>query len=198
MTTKLGFLTLILTFALNVFAATAKPTNGTYTLDSDHTRVSFVIDHFVISEVHGRFNEVKGTYDLNNDISKSKIDVTIPVASIDTGVKKRDDHLRSDDFFDAKKYPNITFKSKKFTGTLDDFKVVGDLTIKGVTKEVTLNGQYKGMVKDPYGNERVGIKATGKINRKDFGMKYNDVIEAGPAVGDEVGIQIMTEGTLKK
>src|SRR5690606_22449903 len=115
MVTKLSFLSLILTLSLNVFPASKmKLTNGTYNVDPDHTRVSFIIDHLVVSEVQGRFNEVKGTFTLNNDISKSSIDVTVPIASVDTGVQKRDDHLRSAEFFDAKKYPNMTFKSKKF------------------------------------------------------------------------------------
>lgn len=199
MITKLSFLSLILTLSLSAFSESKmKLTNGTYNIDPDHTRVSFTIDHLVVSEVQGRFNEVKGSFTLNNDISKSSVDVTIPIASIDTGVQKRDDHLRSAEFFDAKKYPNMTFKSKKFSGSLDKFKVVGDLTIKGVTKEVTLDGKYRGTVKDSWGFERVGIKATGKINRKDFNVKYNDMIEAGPAVGDEVTINILSEGTLKK
>lgn len=199
MVTKLSFLSLVLTLSLNAFSAEKmKLTNGTYNIDPDHTRVSFIIDHLVVSEVQGRFNEVKGSFNLNNDISKSSINVTVPIASIDTGVKKRDDHLRSADFFDAKKFPNMTFKSKKFTGSLDDFKVTGDLTIKGVTKEVTLEGEYSGTVKDSWGFERVGVKAHGKINRKDFNIKYNDMIEAGPAVGDEVTINILSEGTLKK
>lgn len=199
MVTKLSFLSLILTLSLNVFSASKmKLTNGTYNVDPDHTRVSFIIDHLVVSEVQGRFNEVKGTFTLNNDISKSSIDVTVPIASVDTGVQKRDDHLRSAEFFDAKKYPNMTFKSKKFSGSLDKFKVVGDLTIKGVTREVTLEGKYNGTVKDSWGFERVGVKADGKINRKDFNIKYNDMIEAGPAVGDEVRIHILSEGTLKK
>src|SRR5690606_38340929 len=156
----------------------------TDSIDPDHTRVSFIIDHLVVSEVQGRFNEVKETFTLNNDISKSSINVIGPIASIDTGVKKRDDHLRSADFVEVKKFANMTNKSKKFTGSPDDFKVTGDLTIKGVTKEVTLEGKYRGTVKDSWGFERVGVKASGKINRKDFNIKYNDMIEAGPAVGD--------------
>lgn len=171
---------------------------GKYNIDPAHTRVSFLIDHFVVSQVQGRFNDVKGSFTLDQNIENSKVDVTIPVSSIDTGVKKRDDHLKSADFFEAKKYPNMTFKSKKFSGSLDDFKVTGDLTIKDVTKEVTLDGKYTGSVKDSWGQIRAAIRATGKINRKDFNIKYNDMVEAGPAVGDEVTINIISEGIQDK
>lgn len=135
---------------------------------------------------------------MDKDIGKSKVDVTVQIASIDTAEKKRDDHLKSADFFDAKKFPTMTFKSKKFTGNLEDFKVTGDLTIKGVTKEVTLNGKYTGSVKDSWGQIRAAVKATGKINRKDFNINYNDMVEAGPAVGDEVTINIISEGIQDK
>jgi polyisoprenoid-binding protein YceI len=171
---------------------------GKYKIDPAHTRVSFLISHFVVSQVEGRFNDVSGSFTLDEDASKSSVDVTIPVASIDTGVKKRDEHLKTPDFFEVKKYPTMTFKSKKFTGPLDDFKVTGDLTIKGVTKEVVLDGKYTGSVKDTWGHTRAAIKATGKVNRRDFNIIYNDMIEAGPAVGDEVTINIITEGLQDK
>lgn len=171
--------------------------SGKYKIDEAHTRVSFLIDHFVVSQVQGRFNKVEGYFVLDKDLSKAKVEVTVPIASIDTGVEKRDEHLRSEDFFDAKKYPTMTFKSKKFKGSLEDFKVTGDLTIKDVTKEVTLNGKYTGSVKDSWGQIRAAIKASGKIKRKDFNIKYNDMVEAGPAVGDEVTINIISEGILE-
>jgi polyisoprenoid-binding protein YceI len=171
---------------------------GKYKIDPVHTRVSFLISHFVVSQVEGRFNDVSGSFTLEEDASKSSVDVTIPVASIDTGVKKRDDHLKTPDFFEVRKYPTMTFKSKKFTGPLEDFKVTGDLTIKGVTKEVVLEGKYMGSIKDTWGHTRAAIKATGKINRRDFNIIYNDMIEAGPAVGDEVTINIISEGLQDK
>lgn len=171
---------------------------GNYKIDSAHTRVSFLIDHFVVSQVQGRFNDVEGSFYLSDKIKDCKVNVTIPVASIDTGVKQRDDHLKSADFFEAKKYQNITFKSKKCTGKLSDFKVTGDLTIKDVTKEITLNAKHTGSVKDSWGQIRAAIEAEGKINRKDFNIKYNDMIEAGPAVGDEVTMKIISEGVLEQ
>lgn len=194
--TILSFMLLVTTTL--VHAAGLELTPGKYNIDSDHTRVSFLIDHFVVSQVQGRFNDVKGSFTLDKDLSKSKVDVIVPIASIDTGVKKRDDHLRSADFFEVKKYPNMTFKSKNFSGSLDDFQVTGDLTIKDVTKEVTLNGKYTGSVKDSWGQIRAAIQASGKVNRKDFNIKYNDMVEAGPAVGDEVTINILTEGIQDK
>ncbi len=192
------FLILSFLVSTNVALAKLELAPGKYNIDSAHTRVSFLIDHFVVSQVEGRFNDVTGFFVLDNKISKSKVEVTIPIASIDTGVKQRDDHLRSADFFDAEKFKTMTFKSKKFTGNLDDFKVTGDLTIKDVTKEVTLDGEYTGSVKDSWGNIRAAIRATGKINRKDFNIKYNDMVEAGPAVGDEVTINIISEGVQDK
>lgn len=190
-------------FALYLSAATtlvqaAGLEPGKYNVDPAHTRVSFLIDHFVVSQVEGRFNDVKGFFVLDNDLSKAQVEVTVPISSLDTGVKKRDDHLKSKDFFDAKKYPTMTFKSKKFTGNVTEFQVVGDLTIKNVTKEVTLDGKYTGSVKDTWGNIRAAVQATGKVNRRDFNINYNDMIEAGPAVGDEVTIKILSEGIQDK
>lgn len=189
------FLTLSTTLA---YAVGLELQPGKYNVDPAHSRVSFLIDHFVVSEVEGRFNDVKGSFNLENDITKSSVSVTVPIASIDTGVKKRDDHLRSPDFFDAKKYPTMTFKSKKFSGSLENFQVTGDLTIKDVTKEVVLDGKYTGSVKDTWGQIRAAVQASGKINRKDFNIKYNDMVEAGPAVGDEVTIKIISEGIQEK
>lgn len=197
MKTKTTFLALIMMLAMNTYAAGLKLTKGTYNIDSAHTRASFTIPHFVVSEVQGRFNDVKGTFNLSEKIEDSKVNVTIPVASIDTGVAKRDEHLKSSDFFDVAKFPEIKFVSKKFTGKLSDFKVFGDLTIKNVTKEVILSGKYTGSVKDSSGNERAAVRASAKINRKDFNIMYNDMIEIGPAVGDEVTIHILTEGILE-
>lgn len=171
---------------------------GHYEIDNAHTRVSFVIPHFVISEVQGRFNEVKGTIHFDKDFVKSRAEVTIPVASIDTAIKQRDDHLRSADFFDAKKFPTMTFKSKEFKGNPSDFTVTGDLTIKDVTKTVVLKGKYTGFAKDPWGNTRSAFQLKGEINRRDFNIQYNDRIDIGPAVGDEVSIKIISEVVLKK
>lgn len=194
MKAKFTALPLMILLTVSSHGAGLKLKPGKYIIDPAHTRVSFLIDHFVVSQVQGRFNDVKGNYVLSDKMSDCKIDVTIPVSSLDTAVLKRDEHLKSADFFEVSKYPNMTFKSKKCTGNLDDFKVAGDLTIKDVTKEVTLAGKYTGSVKDSWNNIRSAVRATGKINRKNFNINYNDMVEIGPAVGDEVTINILAEG----
>ena len=166
---------------------------GQFSIDPAHTRVSFIVPHLVISEVEGRFDDVQGTITMAKDIVGSKFTATVPVSSINTGVAKRDEHLKSEDFFDVKKYPNMKFESKTITGTLSNFKMVASLTIKDVTKDVLLSGTYTGSVKDAQGKERVGLKATGKINRKDFNINYSDKIDLGPVVGNEVEIRIWAE-----
>lgn len=167
---------------------------GTYNVDAAHTRVSFVIAHFVVSEVEGRFNDVEGSFTLAEPFKNSKVTATVPVKSIDTAVKQRDDHLRSKDFFDAEKYPTMKLVSKSFSGTPENFKMVAALTIKNVTKNVTFEGKYTGSVKDSWGNMRTALQATAKISRKAFNIKYSDKVDLGPAVGDEVTIRLWTEG----
>lgn len=159
---------------------------GKYDIDGMHSKVGFEIPHLVISSVEGKFNTFSGTLDLQDKFEKSKTEVSVDVASIDTGVKDRDEHLKSPDFFDAAKYPKMTFKSTKVEGKPESFKVTGDLTIHGVTKKVTLEGKFLGTVKDAYGQQKVAFNASGKINRKDFGLNWGKMVEAGPVVGDEV------------
>lgn len=145
---KRGLTPLVLFIPLNLMAATDF-VKGTYAVDPAHTRVSFVIPHFVVSEVEGRFNDVKGEFTLTEPFTNLKVTATIPVKSIDTGVTKRDDHLRSKDFFEVEKFPEMKLVSKSITGTAEAFKMVAALTIKGVTKDVTFDGKYTGSVKDP-------------------------------------------------
>lgn len=159
---------------------------GTYNIDPIHSNVSFKIRHLVISTVEGRFTGFGGKVVIDPKVEKSKADMSIDVASINTDNKDRDDHLRSADFFDAAKYPKITFVVKKIKADGDDFKITGDLTIKGKKKEVTLEADYLGDVQDPFGNHKIAFSAEGKISRKDFGITWNNMIEAGPVVGDEV------------
>lgn len=178
--------------------AGAKYVPGTYEIDPAHTRVSFIVPHFVISHVEGRFNDVKGEFTLAEPFPVSKASVTVQIKSIDTGVKMRDDDLRSKNFFEAVKYPTMTFVAKSFSGTPDACKVVGALTIKDVTKDVTFDGKYTGVVNDPWGNQRAAIQLTGMINRRDFHINYNEQIEIGPGVGDEVVIRIYSEAIMRK
>lgn len=194
MKSKFSLALTVLFFSLSAFALVPNYVPGQYKIDPDHTRVDFVISHFVISEVEGRFNDVKGNFLLAKKFTLSTVESEIAVASIDTAVAKRDEHLKSKDFFDAATYPTMTLRGKHFTGKPTAFTLVADLTIKGVTKEVTFRGKYTGMVKDPYGNERVALNMSAKINRKDFGINYAEKIEIGPAVGDEVTIMVRTEG----
>lgn len=184
----------VLFFTLNAYALVPNYVPGQYKIDPDHTRAEFLVDHFVISEVEGRFNDVKGNFTLAKKFTLSTAEAEIAVNSIDTAVAKRDEHLKSKDFFDAATYPTMMFKAKRFTGKPTSFSVTGDLTIKDVTKEVTFKGKYNGMVKDPQGNERAALKMSTKINRKDFHINYSDKIDIGPAVGDEITITIITEG----
>ncbi|HET9235777.1 MAG TPA: YceI family protein [Oligoflexus sp.] len=188
-----GITPLLLFIPLNLMAATDF-VKGRYDVDPAHTRVSFVIPHFVVSEVEGRFNDVKGEFTLAEPFTNTKVSATIPVKSIDTGVAKRDEHLRSKDFFEVEKFPEMKLVSKSITGTPEAFKMVAALTIKGVTKDVTFDGKYTGSVKDPWGQQRAALQASATINRKDFGINYNDKVDIGPAVGDEVKIRIWTEG----
>lgn len=164
--------------------------NGTYEIDSMHSKVGFEISHLVISSVEGRFTNFDGKLELDPNFGKSKVSANIDVSSIDTSVPKRDDHLKSADFFDAKKHSSMTFESTEIKGTPEKFVAKGKLTIKGISKTVTLEGKYLGTVKDGYGNTKAAFEATTKFSRKDFGLTWNSVVEAGPVVGDEVEITL--------
>ena len=166
---------------------------ATWKIDPAHSSVSFSIKHMMIAKVHGAFDKVSGTlqYDAS-DVSKSSVEATIETASINTREAQRDTHLKSADFFDVEKYPSITFKSKKIEGSGEEFKVTGDLSIHGVTKEVVIavEGPSSEM-KDAWGNTKIGISGQTKIKRKDFGLNWNAALEAGGVlVGDDVNITL--------
>lgn len=180
----------LITFSgLTAFAGKTIPA-GTFNVDPAHSKVGFEIPHLVISTVEGQFAKFDGSITIDSKLEKSKAELNIDVASIDTANKDRDDHLRSPDFFDVAKTPKMSFVVKKVVGTADDLKLVGNLTIKGKTKEVTLDTKYLGDVNDAYGNQKIAFSAIGKINRKDFGLTWNSAVEAGPVVGDEVTMKI--------
>lgn len=191
-------LTLLTVMVSSVVIAATDYLPGKYDVDPAHTRASFIIPHFVVSEVEGRFNDVKGEFTLAENFKDSKVTATIAVKSIDTGVKQRDDHLRSKDFFEVAKYPSMKLVGKSITGTPESFKLTAALTIKDVTKDVVFDGKYTGSVKDSWRQQRVALQMTGKINRKDFHINYDDKVDLGPAVGDEVQIRIWTEGVPPK
>ncbi len=172
----------------------------TYELDAGHATVGFKISHLVISEVGGRFNDFEGLVtvdpDANNAITGAQ--ATIQAKSIDTGVPGRDEHLRSADFFDVEKFPTITFESKKVETKGNQHVMIGDFTMHGVKKEIRLPFAVKGPIKDPGGKTRIGIKASITINRKDYGLGWNKVMEAGGlTVGEEVHIEINAEAVKK-
>jgi polyisoprenoid-binding protein YceI len=168
----------------------------TWNVDPTHSHVEFAIRHLMITTVKGRFTDVKGTVKSDgSDPAKGNVSVTIGVASIDTREPQRDAHLRSADFFDADKFPTITFNSRNIRDVgSNSFKLVGDLAIRGVTREVVLDVTSEGRAKDPWGGERAGFTASGRINRSDFGLTWNQALETGGVlVGDEVKISIDAE-----
>ncbi len=169
-------------------APAAKYEAAAYAIDPMHSKVGFEIPHLVISSVEGRFNKFDGEVVLDNSFEKSTFKANVDIASIDTGEKKRDEHLVSPDFFDAAKFPTMNFVSSSVKGNLDSFKLTGDLTIHGVTKKVTFDSKFLGQVKDGYGNQKVAFQGKTKINRQDFGLKWSQAVEAGPIVGNDVEI----------
>jgi polyisoprenoid-binding protein YceI len=175
--------------------AQAPATSSTWKIDPTHSHVEFAVKHLMISTVKGLFSDVEGEIVIvEGNPAASSVSAVIKTASIDTRTGQRDDHLRSADFLDVTKYPEITFKSTKISGDSSEFKVTGNLTISGVTKEITLDATNEGSGKDPWGGERIGFSAKTKIDRRDFGLTYNQAIEAGGVViGHEVKISIEVE-----
>jgi len=168
----------------------------TWFIDSSHTRANFTARHMMIANVHGQFDKVEGVVDFNEqDPTKSTVDVKIATAGLNTRDEKRDAHLRSPDFLNAAEYPYLTFKSKRVEKIDDQHGlIVGDLTIRGVTREVVLDTDYSGQAKSPWGAVSAGFTATTRLNRKDWGLNWNVALETGGwLVGDEVNISIELE-----
>lgn len=153
---------------------------GTWAADVKHSTFGFSVKHLGIATVRGAFGEFDGTLELGEELSGAKITGTVKVASIDTAEPQRDAHLQSADFFDVENYPEITFASTSVTATGDErFEIVGDLTMHGVTRPVTLKAELQGTETDPWGNERVGLEITGQLDRSDWGMKFNQALGSG-------------------
>ncbi len=185
--------------SMTALAAAPKLEEGKYNIDSMHSKVGFEVPHLMISSVEGKFNAFSGVIVIDKSFDKSKLDADIEISSIDTGVEKRDSHLKSADFFDAAKYPKMIFKSTSVSGKAESFKITGDLTIKGHTKKgVVLDTKYTGSAVDGYGNTKSAFTASTKISRKEFGLSYNQMVEAGPVVGDEITITLKIQGALEK
>jgi polyisoprenoid-binding protein YceI len=178
--------------------AQAAPATGARTqwkLDPTHTSVEFSAKHLMITTVKGRIADVEGTIEIDEKNPKnSSVEAVLKATSIDSRTTQRDDHLRSGDFLNVEKYPDIKFRSTRIEGGSQEFKLTGDLTIRDVTRPITLDVTFEGQTKDPWGGERAGFSAKGKIDRRDFGLTWNQVLEAGGvAVGNEIKINVEVE-----
>jgi len=172
-----------------------------WVLDPMHSEVQFKVKHLVISTVSGFFKSFEGELDTeNDDFSDAKISFSLDINSIDTNQSQRDEHLKSAEFFDAEKYPKISFKKTSFTKSgEDEYKLAGDLTVKDVTKPVTLDVEFGGSADDFYGNTKAGFEISGKINRKDFGLTWDGVTEAGSiVVGEDIKLLINVQFAKQK
>jgi polyisoprenoid-binding protein YceI len=167
----------------------------TYNLDPAHTTLEFVVRHLMITKVRGRFSKFEGTITLAPESSvPTSVKAAIEAASIETKEPQRDDHLRSADFLDAEHHPQLTFVSSRIEGDERSFKIFGTLTIRGTSRPVAFDASFEGRVNDPWGNERIGYAAHTTINRKDFGLTWNQALETGGVVvGDEVRIELNVE-----
>ena len=170
-------------------------TKTTWKLDPAHTLVEFSAKHLMITTVKGRITDVEGPIVSDErDLRNSSVEATLKAATIDTRTEQRDQHLRSADFLNAEQFPEIKFKSTKIEGDKDSFKLTGDLTIRGVTRPIVLDVQFEGRTKDPWGGDRVGFSANGKIDRREFGLTWNQALETGGVVvGNDVKINLEIE-----
>ena len=183
-------------WTLTALLAASPAAAAVYDFDASHTAAQFSVTHLMVSTVRGQFSNVKGTVEVDDkDASSVKVDATIDASTVDTREPKRDAHLKSPDFFDVAKFPTITFKSKKSQKVgADAYKVTGDLTMHGVTKEVVLDVKDVKTVKDPWGNTKLGAVATAKVDRKDYGLLWNKSLDGGGVlVGDDVAITLDLE-----
>jgi len=197
---RIRTLSFVLWFALLTVSA-AFSQSATWNIDPQHSTAQFTVRHLAISNVSGNFTKLSGTVELNDkDITQSRVNAVIDVSSVDTRVADRDKDLRSSNFFDVEKYPTIEFKSKKIVNNGGKLQLVGDLTMHGTTREVTLDVDGPTPeLNDPWGNVRRGFSASTMVNRKDFGLTYNHALKTGEAVvGDNVKIQIDVELVKKK
>jgi polyisoprenoid-binding protein YceI len=176
-------------------------TTTTWSIDPAHSSVEFAVKHLMISTVKGRFAITNGMLYVNEaDPTKTRVEIEIDASSVDTRQEQRDTHLRSADFFDTEQHPKILFRSTRIEGdTTGEFSLTGDLTIKNLTRPVTLKATFEGEGRDPWGGERLGFSAEGKINRKDFDLSWNQALEAGGwLVGDDIKLRIDAEFVKQK
>jgi polyisoprenoid-binding protein YceI len=174
---------------MSTSTVTIAPT-GVWNIDPSHSTIGFSVKHMMIAKVRGRFAEFTGALSVD-EAGAASVTGVVQSASVDTNEPQRDEHLRSADFFDAAAFPEITFTSSAITARGDEFTIVGDLTIKGVTRQVVLDAEVNGTGVDPWGNDRLALEAKGQINRKDFGLNWNQVLEAGGVlVGEKVTLTL--------
>lgn len=180
-----------LIFALLLASFVTLQAQSNWNVDAAHSSIEFTVTHMVISEVTGKFGGFEAmASSSNDDFNNASIEFSADVSTINTGIEKRDAHLRSADFFDAEKFPKLTFKSSSFKKSKGNkYTLKGDLTMHGVTKQVELDVVYNGTIKDPYGQTKAGFKVSGELNRADFGLTWNSTLETGGVVvSEEVGI----------
>ena len=188
--------TILIVFALlTVWPSLAQPEPARWNVDPEHSTVEFRVAHMLVSKTTGHFSEYQGFIDMDPEAGTVKaIEATIKTASVTTNHGKRDAHLRNADFFDVENFPTMTYRMKHYQKTADGYQAVGELTLRGVTKDITLTGNFNGVAKDPWGNFRAGFNAEGKLNRKDFGMVWSKTLDGGGlVVGDEVLIKLDIE-----
>ncbi len=184
---------------LRTFQNLEVPRAGAYEIDPAHSTVEFQVRHLGLAKVRGRFNTFSGTIRIGDDPTDSRVDVSIDAASIDTRDEQRDAHLRSPDFLNTDEHPTLEFHSTAVRLAGEDPRVEGDLTVRGVTRPVTLDVQFEGGTRDPWGNERIGVSATTEANREDFGLTWNQALETGGwLVGKSIRIELSAEGVRKE
>jgi len=179
----------------NVQTPPAPATKTTWKLDPAHTLVEFSAKHLMITTVKGRITDIEGTIHADEkNPQSSSVEAVLKAASLDTRTDQRDQHLRSADFLDVEKFPEIKFRSTRIQGGKESFKLTGDLTIRDVTKPITLDVEFEGTTRDPWGGERIGFSAKGKIDRRDFGLTWNQALETGGVVvGNDIKINLEVE-----
>ncbi len=175
------------------------PVPGTYAIDASHTNVGFVVRHLMVSKTRGSFPSVTGSITIGENPLDSSVEVSIDAAGVETGDEKRDGHLRSPDFFDVEQFPHISYRSTRVTPHASGhFEVDGELTVRGITKPVQLQVTFEGAVTDPWGNIRGGFAASAEVDREDFGLTWNQVLEGGGVlVGKKIVIEIEAEAVLQ-
>ena len=192
MASRFRAILLALTFTMASSLALA----GTYQVDLDHTNIGFRVKHLMVSKVRGQFGKFQGSFDYDEKTHiLGQIQTVIQVDSVNTDNEKRDNHLKSPDFFDAQNHPKMTFTSEKVNRSGADYEVIGTLSLKGVSKKITLKGELTGVGKGFKGEKRAGFEARGMINRKEFGLEWNKTLETGAVVvGDDVELILEVEG----